>query len=270
MSIMRPWGPAIHQKRNTQRAAISRGSLALLLVGAPMMFGACGGDGGMGGGAGHAGQATSGGAGHAGQATSGNANSAGQATSGGSSDGGSGNGGSAGLNGSGKAGAGSSCEISECLRANVCLDRCGGKVLYSGCCACAEGTVEELSCMTTGGQGSGGGSSGGTGSGGASSACANEQTCAPGQFCIGYRAVGGAVSLPDSTGKCVITKHVENGRCQNDFTYTCAEISDCDAPAATCHCGALAACGNTNVCRLPTDGAWLDKAVVLVCELQVP
>ena len=70
----------------------------------------------------------------------------------------------------------------------------------------------------------------------------------------------------------MITKHVEDGRCQNDFTYTCAEIDDCDALAATCHCGAFAACGTTNVCRLPMEinRAWLDKAVVLVCERQVP
>ena len=266
---MRPWGRASHSNRKMQRAAVSLGSLAIAVFGAPLMFGACGGDG-----------SVAGSAGQAGQGTSGNANSAGQATAGVSSHGGSANGGAAsnpggsgGRNSGGKAGGGSDCENIECFRANVCLDRCGGKVVYSGCCACGEGTVEELSCMTSGGRGSGGGSSGASGSGGssgASSACANKQTCAPGQFCIGYRAVGGAIVLPDSAGKCMPTKHVENGRCQNDFTYTCAEISGCDAPAATCRCGALAACGTTNVCRLPMDGPWLDEAVVLVCELQVP
>jgi len=263
---MTPWGRAIHPKRKAQQAAVSLGSLALVLFGAPMMFGACGGDDSVAGGAGHAGQAT------AGDSSTGGSGNAGAAS----------NGGSAGLNSGGKAGGGSGCENSECFRANVCLDRCGGKVLYTGCCACGEGTVEELSCMTSGGQGSGGGSSAASGSGGASesggasglgggsSACANRQICAPGQYCIGYRAVGGAVILPDAAGKCVITKHVENGRCQNDFTYTCGEIADCDAPAATCHCGPFTACGTTNVCRLPMDGAWLDKAAVLVCELLAP
>ncbi|MET0794365.1 MAG: hypothetical protein ABW061_22775 [Polyangiaceae bacterium] len=240
---MRLWGRAISLKQKTQRAPAAFGLLALVWFGAPVILGACADDGN--------------GAGSAGHANGGNGDSAGQATDG--------RAGAAANGGGGKADGGApSCDQVECFRANVCLDQCGGKVLYSGCCACGEGTVEELSC------GAAGGSGGSGGSGGASSACAGRQTCAPGQACVGYRAIGGAVILPDADGKCAITKHLEDGRCQNDFTYTCAELSGCSAPDATCRCEAHTACGTTNVCRLPMDGAWLDKAVVLVCELQVP
>jgi len=292
MNTMRPWGSAIGPKRKTLHAPASRGLLTLLLFGAPAIFSACGDDGNVAGAGGNAGQATSGNANSSGHANGGNANSSGHANGGNANSAGHANGGNAnssggaggsgeagsahagaapnggtgsgGLNNSGgKAGGGASgCEISECLRANVCLDQCGGKVVSSGCCACGEGTVDELSCSTAGGQGGGG-------SGGSGSTCAG-QTCASGQACVGYRTVGGAITAPDADGKCMATKHLEDSRCQNDFAYTCAELSGCSAPAATCHCAASAACANTNVCRLPIDAAWLDKAAVLVCELQAP
>jgi hypothetical protein len=38
------------------------------------------------------------------------------------------------------------CGIPECFRAVECVTECGGAVVSSGCCPCAEGTFDSISC----------------------------------------------------------------------------------------------------------------------------
>jgi hypothetical protein len=251
-----------------KRAPASFSLLAAFLLAGSVTFGACGDDGNLlgsdvgGGSAGQAGTGTTSmaGNGHAGARTTGGG------TSGGTTNAAAGTGGT----GSSSAGAGSggtsssagapSCNIGECLRANVCLDKCGGKVVYTGCCSCAANTVEQTRCMGAGGQGSGGQSSGD---------CAGS-TCTAGQSCVAHRTVGGAIFPVDTQGMCMAGKHAEGDRCQPDFNYACAELTGCNAPSASCRCAPNTDCAYTTTCRLPTSSAWLDPAADLVCELQAP
>jgi hypothetical protein len=240
--------------RLSQRAPASFCLLALFLVAGPAVFAACGDDGnvlGSDGGAGSSGQASGGGS--AGSSNTAGSGHAGTLTNAGMTSGGTSSGGKTGAGGA-------TCNIPECLRANVCLDKCGGNVLSSGCCTCPASTVEESSCTAAGGQGSGGQGS---------SDCAG-MTCTTSQTCVAYRTVGGAIFPPDAGGQCMAGRHVENNMCQADFAYTCAALSGCSAPAATCHCAANTPCANTNICRLPRAAAWLDTSADLVCEQQVP
>ena len=48
----------------------------------------------------------------------------------------------------GKAGSTSSCDVGECFVANTCLDRCGGTVVYTGCCECVPPAVNQHSCAS--------------------------------------------------------------------------------------------------------------------------
>jgi hypothetical protein len=41
------------------------------------------------------------------------------------------------------------CGIPECLRAVECVTECGGPVVSSGCCPCAEGTFDSITCPTS-------------------------------------------------------------------------------------------------------------------------
>lgn len=41
------------------------------------------------------------------------------------------------------------CAIPECLVANTCLDKCGGAVVYTGCCQCEPPSVNKLTCPGT-------------------------------------------------------------------------------------------------------------------------
>ena len=50
--------------------------------------------------------------------------------------------------GSGHGGKGT-CEIMECFVANTCVDKCGGNVVYTGCCACEPPSVNKLTCAGT-------------------------------------------------------------------------------------------------------------------------
>jgi hypothetical protein len=228
------------------RASYRLGLLTVLACGFASVA-ACGDDGSTSGGA--AGQTTTGGSAGSSGAGSGHA---GSVASAGVNAGGASSGGKPGTGGA-------SCEIQECFRANVCLDHCGGKVVSSGCCACAAPTVDELSCNeAAGGQG-----------GGTSAECVG-MTCSADQTCVAYRTVGGAQIPPDAGGGCTTGKHVENDHCVSDFAYTCAALTGCSAPAATCHCAAGSKCANDNACRLPFEAVWLDAAADLVCEQQVP
>jgi len=58
------------------------------------------------------------------------------------------NGGTAGES-TGHAGAGGKCQIMECFVENTCLDKCGGNVMYTGCCPCDPSWVNKLSCPGT-------------------------------------------------------------------------------------------------------------------------
>src|SRR5689334_11170238 len=99
--------------------------LALSLVAGTLTFAACGDDGNFIGsdpGAGSGGQATtsSAGAAHAGTANTAAGTGGKTSSGGGASNGGNSNGG--GTTGTG----GAACDVGECIRANVCLDECGG------------------------------------------------------------------------------------------------------------------------------------------------
>lgn len=55
--------------------------------------------------------------------------------------------GSAGASGtSGGAGKDNGCELQECFAANTCLDRCGGSVVYVGCCPCVAPAIDRNRC----------------------------------------------------------------------------------------------------------------------------
>ena len=49
----------------------------------------------------------------------------------------------------GYAGKASICDLVECFVANTCLNKCGGSVVYTGCCACEPPSVNRLTCMGT-------------------------------------------------------------------------------------------------------------------------
>jgi hypothetical protein len=231
----------------------------------PAVFAACGDDdsaNGSGATAGRAGGGSTSGAGsgHAGTVSSYSGEASGAAgTSGGGTTSSGGKTGGAGTTGSGgkTGGGGPACEMNECLRANVCLDKCGGTVVYTGCCACEAPAVDELSC-----------GAGGAGAGGSNSACGSA-TCDPDQTCVAHRRVGGAPILPNA-GSCPIGKHVEGNTCVNDFAYACAALVDCAMPSATCQCAEASTCGYTDGCLLPNKAAWLDTDADLVCEQHAP
>jgi hypothetical protein len=104
---------------------------------------------------------SAGGSATAGQGASGSA-TAGQSAGGSATAGQSAGGSSAGLGGNtgvGGAGAGiagsdtasnagksGACEIMECFAANFCLDKCGGNVVYVGCCSCEPPLVDSITC----------------------------------------------------------------------------------------------------------------------------
>lgn len=157
----------------------------------------------------------------------------------------------------GTAGAGgtAACDFGLCARANVCFDHCGGTVVYTGCCPCAANTVEQLVCEGAGGAGSGD--------------CVGE-TCAANETCVAHRTVGGAIMPPDQNNQCMTGRHLEGSMCQADFSYSCATLTGCSAPSATCRCAAGTDCAGTTVCRLPQASAWLDTDAELVCELLAP
>lgn len=253
-----------HQVRSnaSQPKPASFGLLALLLAAGSAAFGACGDDGSLLGsdnGAGTAGQAGQGGSGNTSSAGSGLAGK--QAGGGNTSNGGTAGAGGTTSNGGTAGTGGATCETGLCIRPNVCLDECDGDVVYTGCCQCEAGTVEQLSCSANGGQGSGGQ---------ASSACVGA-TCTSNQTCVAYRTIGGvAPPPPDAQGDCEAGRHAEGNYCQPDFGYTCAELSGCSAPAATCRCAPNTQCAGTTVCRLPSDSPWLDTSADLVCELLAP
>ena len=159
----------------------------------------------------------------------GGANSVGGSTSsangGSNSTGGSvtpGNGGTIG-NG-GKTGTGGDCGLIECFRAVECVQSCGGPIVSSGCCPCAAGTFDRISCGGSGGSSS----TGGTTSTGAYQPCAGK-TC--GNACT--------VCPPNSTD-CVETAVVK----------FCSLSGQCEAGTAQCGTtpstgGATAAGGRT-------------------------
>jgi hypothetical protein len=43
------------------------------------------------------------------------------------------------------------CAIEECYRLVNCVEECGGPVIQSSCCACPEGTVDDIDCPSEGG-----------------------------------------------------------------------------------------------------------------------
>src|SRR4051794_7051225 len=105
---MRLWGRAIGQPRSTQRTPALRGSFALLLFGASLLFAACGADSDVAGAAGNAGRAAGGQAG-ASHNTSGSSN-AGAAHAGAAPNGG-GSSGAPSSNGGNSGGAAYRCDI---------------------------------------------------------------------------------------------------------------------------------------------------------------
>ena len=249
-------------RRQAGRARSSLFLRSLTLVISATTVAACSDDGNVLGSDGTAGNAAQMG-GSAGSGQSGSATTAGK----GGTMGSGGTTASAGLGGTiggaaGTSGSASGCATSECFRANVCLDECGGKVVYTGCCACAPPLVEELTCST--------GSGGEAGEGGASGSDCVGMTCASGESCVAYRTVGGAIVEPDTNNQCKTGWHLEGTLCGPDPGYTCTALLNCPAPAATCSCPAGSKCAQSNICKLPGTAPWLDPSAVLLCEQQVP
>jgi hypothetical protein len=58
-------------------------------------------------------------------------------------------GGSSGSSASAGRGGSRPCDLQECFVANTCLDKCGGKVVYTGCCACVPPSVNQITCTGT-------------------------------------------------------------------------------------------------------------------------
>lgn len=42
------------------------------------------------------------------------------------------------------------CAIVECYRAVSCVEECGGPVIQSSCCACPEGSFDDIECGSEG------------------------------------------------------------------------------------------------------------------------
>lgn len=40
------------------------------------------------------------------------------------------------------------CAVGECVRAVTCVQACGGAVISTGCCPCASGTFDDISCRS--------------------------------------------------------------------------------------------------------------------------
>ena len=45
----------------------------------------------------------------------------------------------------------SACAIEECYRLVSCVEECGGPVIQSSCCACPEGSFDDIECPPSGG-----------------------------------------------------------------------------------------------------------------------
>jgi hypothetical protein len=73
--------------------------------------------------------------------------SAGDDSGGASSAGVSGGGASGTATAGGHGGQGPACDFGECFVANTCLDQCGGKAVYVGCCECDPPSVNQNSCV---------------------------------------------------------------------------------------------------------------------------
>jgi hypothetical protein len=43
------------------------------------------------------------------------------------------------------------CPIEECYRLITCVEECGGPVIQSSCCACPEGSFDDIGCPPEGG-----------------------------------------------------------------------------------------------------------------------
>ncbi len=54
--------------------------------------------------------------------------------------------------GGGSAGGAGACAVTECFVANTCLDKCGGSVVYTGCCECVPPAVNQNTCGGSGNQ----------------------------------------------------------------------------------------------------------------------
>jgi hypothetical protein len=55
-------------------------------------------------------------------------------------------GGASGSVGAGGHGGQRACDLGECFVANRCLDQCGGKIVYVGCCECDPPSVNQNTC----------------------------------------------------------------------------------------------------------------------------
>jgi hypothetical protein len=254
-------------------ATLRPGLLALSFAAGTLTFAACGDDGNFIGSdeaAGSSGQAAGGSAGaaHAGTTSTGGGtggktsnggttNTGGTTSNGGTTNTGgtTSNGGST-SNGGTTGTGGATCETGLCARPNTCLDKCGGEVVYTGCCQCVAPAVNSLSCGTGGQGGSGSGS------------CVG-MTCDAGQSCVAHRTVGGALFPPGPEG-CPDGSHVESQTCQSDFGYTCAALTGCTANLSTCHCAPATSCAYATSCKAPYTAAWLDTDAQLVCEQLAP
>ncbi|HEY0469646.1 MAG TPA: hypothetical protein VGC79_35895 [Polyangiaceae bacterium] len=120
-------------------------------------------------------------------------------------------------------------------------------------------------------------SSDAAGAGGAIEAAShdcNGALCSATEVCIGYRTLGGALSLPDG-GTCPTGKHIEDNQCRADFAYKCADLRGaCRNHEVSCAC-AEPPNNNPGVCptgygscSAPEPTA--DSPAQLLCQQLVP
>lgn len=105
----------------------------------------------------------------------------------------------------------------------------------------------------------------------ASSPTCGTESCTAGEVCVAYRTVGGALFVPDQNGMCPAGRHVEGDRCEPDFGYTCAPLSQCTSLGTSCHCASGSRCASDNACRVaPQPSTDVLPEALLICEQQVP
>jgi hypothetical protein len=146
--------------------------------------------------------------------------------------------GDAGSASGGAGGGASTCHIPECIRAVECVAHCGGPVLVSSCCACANGTFDRQNmCDSAGGAGSGG--SAGAAQGGASGPPAIDLTDLN-TPCVNGACTGGLTPLtyyglsgPSGPSICTCSISCEKSPSACPAGTRCANYSDGPGPVCS-------------------------------------
>lgn len=163
----------------------------------------------------------------------------------------------------GTAGTGGSSNCGECIRPFECVTSCTGPVLYSGCCACAQGTVDRaaLKCASTTGGSSGMG--GAQATGGVNATGGSSNTYLP---CAGKKCGETCTLCPPASVDCAETAVMKS--C-NSAGQCLAGNQQCTTPASGGSAGiggSAATGGNVSSGGGSTTGAKCGAAVCSASE----